>query len=151
MHQPFAALNRALAKEKLWAAEQHSFVRTLDMLDEAVLELLPDGRIASANSGWWHLTGNVPGAGPLAEAIHADDRNAFLKCLGNLQEGRKDEFHGRFRIMAEAAYEQWMGMPASSPNATSKANWLASAAYCVTSPRPICRNVTSPTWPCTTR
>ena len=108
VRQPFAALNRALAKEKLWAAEQHSFVRTLDMLDEAVLELQPDGRIASANSGWWHLTGNSPGGAPLAETIYADDRSAFLKCLGDLQNGRKDEFHGRFRIMAEAAYEQWM-------------------------------------------
>lgn len=108
VHQPFAALNRALAKEKLWAAEQHSFVRTLDMLDEAVLELLPDGRIASANSGWWQLTGSAPGSGPLADAIHGEDRNAFLRCLADLQNGRKDEFHGRFRIMAEAAYEQWM-------------------------------------------
>lgn len=108
VRQPFHALRQALAKEKLWAAEQHSFVRTLDMLDEAVLELLPDGRIARANNGWWQLAGRTPAGSLLAEAVHPEDRSAFEKCLQNLLEGLKDELHGRFRFMAEASYERWM-------------------------------------------
>ena len=108
VHQPFHALRVALAKEKLWAAEQHSLVRTLDMLDEAVVELQPDGQIINANSGWWQLAGTAPATNQLADSVHAEDRDAFRQCLKNLQSGQKDEFHGRFRFIADAAYERWM-------------------------------------------
>ena len=108
VRQPFDALRQALTKEKLWAAEQYSFVRTLDMLDEAVIELRPDGRIARANNGWWQLAGRLPAEGLLAEVVHPEDRSAFVKCLQNLLDGKKDELHGRFRFMGETAYERWM-------------------------------------------
>lgn len=108
VRQPFDALRQALFKEKRWAAEQHSFVRTLDMLDEAVLELLPDGHIARANNGWWQLAGCQPANDLLAEAVHPEDRNAFRKCLLSLLDGKKDELHGRFRFMGETTYERWM-------------------------------------------
>jgi diguanylate cyclase (GGDEF)-like protein/PAS domain S-box-containing protein len=109
VRQPFEALSSALNKEKRWSAEQHSFVRTLDMLDEAVIELLPDGRIANANSGWWRLSGTPPVAGhPLAENVHEEDRAAFKHCLRDLLDGEKSEFHGRFRFLGEARPEQWM-------------------------------------------
>ena len=53
VRQPFQALSRALDNEKHWAARTASLVRTLDMLEEAVIELSPDGTIINANSGWW--------------------------------------------------------------------------------------------------
>lgn len=109
VRQPFLALNRQLAKEKEWSAEQHSFVRTLDMLDEAVLELLPDGRIANANAGWWRLADTPPVVGyTLVQILHEEDREAFQLCLDELMKGRKEEFHGRFRLHAEGSTEQWM-------------------------------------------
>jgi PAS domain-containing protein len=65
----FQALSRALDNEKHWAAEQHSLVRTLDMLEEAVIELRPDGTIINANSGWWQLAGRAPGTYPLLDSV----------------------------------------------------------------------------------
>jgi diguanylate cyclase (GGDEF)-like protein len=109
VRQPFEALHQALTKEQRWATEQHSFVRTLDMLEEAVVELLPDGRIVNANSGWWRLSGSTPQAGRLlAENVHEEDRAAFIHCLQDLLDGEKSEFHGRFRFLGEGRPEQWM-------------------------------------------
>jgi diguanylate cyclase (GGDEF)-like protein len=109
VRQPFEALHEALSMEKVRAAEQHSFVRTLDLLEEAVLELDSKGRIASANSGWWLLVGSTP----MAEAnllghVHEEDRSAFELHFLGLMAGKKDEFRGRYRFQTQDRPEQWM-------------------------------------------
>lgn len=109
VRQPFVALHAALQKEKRWAAEQHSLVRTLDLLEEAVLELDRKGRVISANSGWWQLVGTAPSTDyKLLDSIHEEDRGAFELHLMGLGAGSKDEFRGRFRIHTDARAEQWM-------------------------------------------
>ncbi|WP_267880305.1 bifunctional diguanylate cyclase/phosphodiesterase [Cupriavidus metallidurans] len=108
VRQPFRDLNGALLKERQYAAEQHSLVRTLDMLEEGVVELSPDGVVMHANTGWWRLADTRSTNGTLDELIHPQDRPAFLACLGHLQSGQKDEFHGRFRFVAGASHERWM-------------------------------------------
>lgn len=109
VRQPFEALHAALNKEKEWSAEQHSLVRTLDLLEEAVLELNRKGRVISANSGWWQLIGSKPSANyQLLDSIHEEDRSAFELHLTGLMAGSKDEFRGRFRIRTNARTEQWM-------------------------------------------
>lgn len=111
VRQPFDALQVALQREKHWAAEQYSFVRTLDMLAEVVLKVADDGRILSANSGWWKLAGTGP-ASPsnLLDSIHGEDRIAFAALLQSLAVGAKDEFSGRFRFQAEGGgrAEAWI-------------------------------------------
>ena len=109
VHQPFVALQQALGKEKVRAAEQHSFVRTLDLLEEAVLELDQRGRILSANSGWWLLVGTAPMPDTsLLAHVHEEDRSAFELHLMGLVSGQKDEFRGRYRFQTHARPEQWM-------------------------------------------
>jgi len=109
VHQPFDALHQALSKEKIRAAEQHSFVRTLDLLEEAVLELDRRGRILGANSGWWLLVGTAPMADTsLLAHVHEEDRSAFELHLMGLVSGQKDEFRGRYRFQTHARPEQWM-------------------------------------------
>jgi len=109
VHQPFDALHQALSKEKVRAAEQHSFVRTLDLLEEAVLELDRRGRILSANSGWWLLVGTAPMVDTsLLAHVHEEDRSAFELHLVGLVSGQKDEFRGRYRFQTHARPEQWM-------------------------------------------
>ena len=104
VQQPFQALNVALDKEKELSAEQHSFVRTLNMLDEAVLEITTDGRIVRANEGWWQLIGIKPTAGfQLPDSIKEDDRDGFLLYLLELIDGRRGEFRGRFRFVGTQA------------------------------------------------
>lgn len=109
VRQPFEALHLALEKEKSRAAEQHAFVRTLDLLEEAVIELDPRGRIASANSGWWLLIGSTPRAHvSLMEHLHEEDRSAFELHFISLMTGKKDEFRGRYRFQSPARAEQWL-------------------------------------------
>ncbi len=109
VHQPFDALHQALSKEKVRAAEQHSFVRTLDLLEEAVLELDRRGRILGANSGWWLLVGTAPMVDTsLLAHVHEEDRSAFELHLVGLVSGQKDEFRGRYRFQTHARPEQWM-------------------------------------------
>ena len=109
VRQPFEALHLALEKEKTRAAEQHAFVRTLDLLEEAVIELDPRGRIASANSGWWLLIGSAPKADvSLMEHLNEEDRSAFELHFISLMTGKKDEFRGRYRFQTTDRPEQWL-------------------------------------------
>jgi len=109
VRQPFEALHQALDKEKTRAAEQHAFVRTLDLLEEAVIELDTRGRIASANSGWWLLIGATPTSEvSLMEHLNEEDRSAFELHFLSLATGKKDEFRGRYRFQSQARSEQWL-------------------------------------------
>ncbi len=109
VRQPFEALHQALEKEKSRAAEQHAFVRTLDLLEEAVIELDPRGRIVSANSGWWLLIGSTPRADvSLMDHLNEEDRSAFELHFISLMTGKKDEFRGRYRFQTTDRPEQWL-------------------------------------------
>ncbi len=109
VRQPFEALHQALDKEKALAVEQQAFVRTLDLLEEAVIELDPRGRIASANSGWWLLIGSAPRADVhLLAHLHEEDRHAFELHFISLMTGQKDEFRGRYRFQSPGRSEQWL-------------------------------------------
>ncbi|HEX5802863.1 MAG TPA: MASE3 domain-containing protein [Azospira sp.] len=109
VRQPFAELRVALDKAKAFAAEQRSFVRTFDMLDEAVLEIDGEGRILRANRGWWKLAGVDPASGCLlADSIHEQDRRSFEMNLQGLAGGARDEFRGRFRFRSAGRAESWV-------------------------------------------
>lgn len=109
VRQPFAALHVALSKEKALAAQNQSFVRTLDLLDEAVLELGGDGRVISANNGWWRLAGVAPGTQTeLLNHLHLEERDAFAHQWHALAAGKKSQFRGRFRFWSASQAEQWM-------------------------------------------
>jgi diguanylate cyclase (GGDEF)-like protein len=109
VRSPFAALQQALGREKVRAAEQHAFVRTLDLLEEAVLELDAQGRILNANNGWWRLMG-LPAiaSSNLTSYMHEEERDGFARHLHDLASGRKDEFKGRFRLQVENRPPQWI-------------------------------------------
>ena len=106
---PFNALRATLNQERALLAEQQSFVRTLNLLEEAVLELDGRGRIVSANSGWWMLMGITPSVRcNLLNMVHAEDRRDFGIQLRGLATGLKDEFKGRFRFDSESRSDRWM-------------------------------------------
>jgi diguanylate cyclase (GGDEF)-like protein/PAS domain S-box-containing protein len=109
VRSPFNALQMALDREKVRAAEQHAFVRTLDLLEEAVLELAPNGRILNANNGWWRLMGLPAAEGSdITAYLHPEDRDAFTRHLDDLSVGRKEEFKGRFRLQVSGRPTQWV-------------------------------------------
>ena len=107
--QPFTALEESLRRERGLAAEHSSFVRTLNMLEEAVLKASAEGRIVSANQGWWNLAGLEPQPGMLLlDSIHEDDRPAVSALLHSLVTGEKDEFRGRFRFAGQGHASAWI-------------------------------------------
>ena len=109
VRQPFRALRVALNEERQLLAEQRSFVRTLDMLDEAVLELDLNGRVVSANQGWWRQLGVEADADiTFADCLHQEDRETFQIQFRELVTGQKGELKGRFRLLLGDTPEHWM-------------------------------------------
>lgn len=109
VRSPFKALEMALQREKSLNDEQHAFVRTLDLLEEAVLELDLRGRVVRANNGWWKLIG-VPATkqSSILNVLHEEDHEAFNLHLHELTSGNKTEFHGRFRLQLGNRPLQWI-------------------------------------------
>ncbi|MDH5204511.1 MAG: EAL domain-containing protein [Hylemonella sp.] len=109
VRQPFEALHRALRQERAHAAEHHSFVRTLDLLEEAVLALDRTGTIISANGGWWRLAGVTPvSSTKLGDYFTQADSKTFELGLFGLWLGKTKEFKGRYRLAVSTDEEQWL-------------------------------------------
>ena len=109
VRQPFEALHVALLNEKHLAEQNHSIVRTLDLLEEGVLELDAEGRLRNANAGWRILVGNAAAADvPLVNHVHPDDRDAFEHQFQALLKGHKDDAHGRFRFGSTEHADKWI-------------------------------------------
>jgi diguanylate cyclase (GGDEF)-like protein/PAS domain S-box-containing protein len=109
VRQPFEALHSALYKEKRFAAEQLSFVKTLDLLEEAVLQLDLQGQIVDANAGWWSLMGTPQrDFVKLSEFIHPEERRTAEQQISSLAVGEKEQVRARYRFQARDRDEIWM-------------------------------------------
>lgn len=109
VRQPFESLHAALANEKLLAEQNHSIVRTLDLLEEAVIELDAQGRVIHANAGWLALVGREAiDEAPLIANVHPDERSAFEQYFHSLLSGATDEAHGRLRFGTADQDARWM-------------------------------------------
>jgi diguanylate cyclase (GGDEF)-like protein/PAS domain S-box-containing protein len=109
VRQPFEDLRLALQKEKIFAEEQLSFVKTLDLLEEAVLQLDLQGRIVDANAGWWSLMG-IPKRdfANLSEFVFPEEREIVERQMSTLVMGDKDQVRARYRFQARDRSELWM-------------------------------------------
>lgn len=85
-------------------AEARAYLQTLDMLEEAVVEVDRDGRILLASSALDKLVGKVMtgGAHPkkLTECFHPDDREALEQQFADLFAGSKSIANLRLRSAA---------------------------------------------------
>ena len=80
--------------------EQRAYLQTLELLQDAVIELSPDGRLLRATDAWKIMTGVVdPASCNISDCVHPEDRNELLKQLGALTDEHKDQFNIRFRII----------------------------------------------------
>ncbi len=90
-------------------SEQRSYLDTLAMLEEAVLELDPEGRIVLASPGWHRLThcqDKIEGIS-LTEFIHRDDASA-VRALGEaFKLGDKSQAQLRLRLRNDKGNDQW--------------------------------------------
>lgn len=105
-----AEASRTLMQHVLQHDEEHfAHLQTLDMLEEGVVELAPDGRYLRASPGWARLAGIEiqPGA-RIYEHIHHEDVENLRLQFQQLGEGEKNTLSGRLRLRRPDAKEVWI-------------------------------------------
>lgn len=92
--------------------EQQSYLETLALLEEAVIELSPDGIILRASPGWKKLAHCDDNLGRKIHAfIHPQDADALDSQFGALLRGEKDMVMLRLRLQLTASipsHEIWI-------------------------------------------
>jgi diguanylate cyclase (GGDEF)-like protein/PAS domain S-box-containing protein len=105
-----AQSSRILMKSVLNHDREHfAYLQTLEILEEAVVELASDGRYLLASPGWIRLTGQqrkVEGA--IYDSIHPDDVENLRKQFSQLTSGEKNSLTGRMRLRRNDAKEAWI-------------------------------------------
>jgi diguanylate cyclase (GGDEF)-like protein/PAS domain S-box-containing protein len=89
--------------------EHFAYLQTLEILEEAVVELGPDGRYLLASPGWSRLAGQPrQTGGVIYDSIHPDDEEGFRKQFEQLLSGDKNSLTGRMRLRRSDAKEIWI-------------------------------------------
>jgi diguanylate cyclase (GGDEF)-like protein/PAS domain S-box-containing protein len=89
--------------------EQRTYLETLAMLEEAVLELDCEGRVLHASPGWYRLThcaDNLKGIS-ITEFIHQDDVDAMRSLCDIFRRREKEQAQLRLRLRNDTGAEQW--------------------------------------------
>jgi len=80
-------------------AEQRAYLQTLDLLQDAVIEFTPDGRLLRATDAWKAMTGmDNPVASSVTGCIHPEDSAGFLEQINALIYQQKEQVNIRFRM-----------------------------------------------------
>jgi len=79
--------------------EQRAYLQTLDMLQDAVIEFSPDGRLLRATDAWKVLSGkdNIAECG-IANCVHPEDSGDVLEQISALVHHQKQLVTIRFRL-----------------------------------------------------
>ena len=86
-----------------------AYMETLDILEEGVIELWPDGRYQRASPGWARLTGQARQVGELVfDSIHPDYLVDFRTGFAELVAGQKTKLSGRMRLQRADGIELWV-------------------------------------------
>ncbi len=92
--------------------EQQSYLETLALLEEAVLEFSADGIIRRASPGWKQLTHCDDAVGrAIYESLHPQDVDMLQSQFAALLGGEKDQVALRLRLhpqIGNLAYEAWI-------------------------------------------
>jgi len=80
--------------------EQRAYLQTLNLLQDAVIELAPDGRLLRATDAWKNMTGvNNIHQRSISECVHTEDAAEILEQLSALILKQKQQIHFRFRLL----------------------------------------------------
>ena len=86
-----------------------AYMETLDILEEGVVELWPDGRYQRASPGWARLTGQARHVGELVfDTMHPDYVAAFRQSFEELVSGQRQNLSGRMRLQRADDIEVWV-------------------------------------------
>lgn len=81
-------------------AEQHAYLQTMELLQDAVIEFSPEGRLLRATDAWKSMTGvdDIASCG-ITNCVHPEDATELLEQLGGLMHGQKSQINIRFRLL----------------------------------------------------
>ncbi|MCS7101489.1 MAG: EAL domain-containing protein [Burkholderiaceae bacterium] len=103
------ALDALMEEAEQRQREQRAYQKTLDQLDEVVLELDQDGRLVRASNAWPRVMGAEPRAGErLVDLLEPEDGQALAAQIEALARGTKDYAGARLRLKAAAGEERWV-------------------------------------------
>ncbi|MEO1767273.1 sensor domain-containing phosphodiesterase [Thiobacter aerophilum] len=93
-------------------ARRKIMVDTLNLLDEAIIDLDPAGNLQAASAAWHRLCGPMGAAehslGSLLQYIQADDHQQVLATLDALVSGEKKLATLRFRMLRPGSEQLWV-------------------------------------------
>lgn len=90
--------------------QQRSYLETLAMLDEAVVELDASGNMLHASPGWYRLThsDDEVQSKSVLDFLHADDRQAMRSVCHSFRDREKSQALLRVRLRDQLNQEQWV-------------------------------------------
>ena len=92
-------------------ARRKIMVDTLNLLDEAIIDLDPAGNLQAASAAWHRLcaaTPLTPGPHPFLQYVQADDQAQVLSTLKSLASGEKKLATLRFRMLRPGSEQLWV-------------------------------------------
>ncbi len=93
-------LSHLIDSMALRADEQSSYLQTLDLLQDAVIEITPAGKLIRATDAFRMLTGGtVGGMCSIEHCVHKDDSEEVLEQISGLVYSQKQQVSIRFRIL----------------------------------------------------
>ena len=105
---------KSLSQANAAAEARAAFYDTLDLLNEVVIELSPDGTLAFLTDHWLKLMGSAYTSNahflghPFIVFIHKQDRGLLNSQLDTLLKGARETVSLRFRMSREDQEEHWV-------------------------------------------
>lgn len=94
-------------------ARRQAMLDTLDLLEEAIIDMTPQGRLTSVSAGWGKLRGNQQAVRTapdqsLFKFVHPEDQANVSASLKRLETGQERNTTLRFRLHDESGNHQWV-------------------------------------------
>ena len=103
------SLASLMSSEVIHGEEQQAYLQTLELLQDAVIELSLDGRLLRATDAWKTFTGSTElTAGNINNCVHPEDRPELLEQIRSLVYEQKDQISLRFRIYRQNDYNKFL-------------------------------------------
>jgi diguanylate cyclase (GGDEF)-like protein len=105
------ALLRDVTEVRQDETRRKIMVDTLNLLDEAIVDMDPAGNLQAASAAWARLAGPTASGnalGPLLQYIEADDHEHVASTLKTLAQGEKKLATLRFRMLRPGSDQLWV-------------------------------------------
>jgi diguanylate cyclase (GGDEF)-like protein/PAS domain S-box-containing protein len=103
------ALSSLMSSEVIHSEEQQAYLQTLELLQDAVIELSLDGRLLRATDAWKAFTGTTElTSGNINNCVHPEDRPELLEQIRELAFEQKDQVNIRFRIYRQNDFNKFL-------------------------------------------